>query len=110
MLATLLQDNLDTLFCSTDCEWYCKFCEKQWNHICSYEHRRLAACHAGLVGQKMTLLKFAYGQQYVSNIANIHEKLLMYFFPVTDRMWATLKIFAEGSPSLITSFLLTNRE
>ena len=48
-----------------------------------YEHRRLAACHAGLVVQKMTISIFVYGQQYVSStsIANIFEKLFHVFFP-----------------------------
>ena len=54
MLVTLLLQ----LFCSTDCEWCCKFCEKQWNHKCSGKCRRLAACHASLLFQKLTMTKF----------------------------------------------------
>ena len=52
-----------------------------------YKYRRLAACHAGLVVQKMTLSKFVYGQQYVSNIANIPERLFYIAFVPYD--WLT---------------------
>ena len=41
----------------------------------------LAVYHAGLMIHKMTKSKFAYGQQYVSNIAIISENLLYIFFP-----------------------------
>ena len=62
MLATLLQDNLDMLLCSTDCEWYCKFCEKQWNDILPYD------------------------KQQVSDIANLVKGSLITFFPMSDSM------------------------
>ena len=47
--------------------------------------------------------------QYVSNIVNIYEKLLYMFFPMIDRMWATLKFIVEDRLSLITYFPMTNR-
>ena len=77
----LLQHNLNTFSCPPGCEWYFKFCEKQWNHVFSHKYRRLAACHAGLVVQRVTPSKFAYyGQQYVSNMANIFDELFYVFF------------------------------
>ncbi len=89
MLGTLLQGNLDTFVCPTDCEWYCKFCEKQQNHIICYKYvcicRRLVWCHAGWMTQKTTSSYFACGQQYVSSIANFCEKLSYAFF-----LWLTV--------------------
>ena len=80
MVTNLLQDNLVTFFSSVDCKQYKRFCEKQLNyHIFSNKHRRLA--DAGLVVQRWPHQKFSYGQQYVSNIANISENLFYAFFP-----------------------------
>jgi len=89
-------------------EWYCNFCERQWNwHIFPYKHRRLAACHAGLVIQKMTQSKiclwptvcerqsdhiFSYDQQEVSDIAHLWKGSLITSFPITNSEWVTLHI------------------
>ncbi len=51
---------------------------KHWKHIFSCEHRRLAAGHAGLLVQTMTLSNC---QQHVSNIADIFENLSYASFP-----------------------------
>ena len=67
-------------------------------------------------------------EQHVSNIANISESCSIYFVPMTDSMWVTLKISVEGrlhlfydqqfvsdiaqfvKAGLITPFPLINRE
>ena len=59
--------------------------------------------------QKKTLWQFGYGQ-HVSNIANISEKLLYSFCPYDWQDVCNIEDFWEDSPSLMTSFHMTNRE
>jgi len=47
-------------------------CEKQWNHIFSYEHRRLAESHGG------------------------SEENLIKVLPMANSMWVTLQIFLKS--------------
>ena len=91
---------------ATDSESYSKLCENHW--FFSYEHRRLAACHACL-----GLKRWAYQKLHMSNslwvtLQMFVKSCCMYFFHIPDRMWATLKIFVKSS--LTTSFHMTNRE
>ncbi len=67
----------------TGSEWHCTFCEREFDHIVSYD------------------------QQAVSGIVHFVKGSLITSVPITNSLWVILHIY-EGS--LITSFHLTNRE
>ena len=101
MLATILQHNPDTFFCSTDCKWYSKFCESSENtsipiNIEGKQHLMLV--------QTWPFCLWPTNSMWVYFWKSV---LHMYIF-FTYRLWATLKTFGQGS--LITSFPMTNRE
>ena len=59
--------------------------------------------------QRWPYQNFACGQQYVSNVGNISEKLIYVFFPNWQNV-RNIEGCVEGSPCLITSFPMINRE
>ena len=85
MLVNLLQDNFGQIHLFYRLWVILQVWWKQWSHILSYNHRRLAACDANSVTSGWKDDPIAYGQQYVGNIANIAEKLFYEHFP----LWLT---------------------
>ena len=78
--------------------------EKQSNHSLSYKHRRLAACYADLVVQKMTFLPMV-NSKWVT--LPILWKVISSHLFLTHSLWVTLQIFWK---TVSSHFFTTNRE